>query len=234
MYGLRVLALMLAVSAVPTATGFAETHLAQVTGRVTLVGRLPVPIAYTPTKEPDVCGTAPQSSDEVVVAAEGAVRYAVVSLSGMGPSGRAAQMSVTLDQKRCRFEPHVVLIPAGATLEILNSDNTLHNVRTTSKKNPPFNKAQPKAVKKIKQIFNAAPERIKVQCDAHSWMSAWIIVQENPYYAITDAQGQFTLNNVAPGEYTLTYWHERFGEQTSRITVPHAGTVSVDLIFHAK
>ena len=234
MRGLMVLALVLTVWAIPSATVFAQTHLTRVTGRVTLKGKLPVPKTYTPSKEQDICGTGPQSSDEVVVAADGAIRYAVVSLSGVGPAGRVAQRSVTLDQKRCRFEPHVVLLPAGATLEILNSDNTLHNVRTTSKKNPPFNKAQPKTVKKMKQVFTAAPERIKVQCDAHSWMSAWIIVQENPYYAVTDSQGQFALDSVAPGEYTLTYWHERFGEQTSRITVPPAGTVSVDLTFHAE
>jgi plastocyanin len=170
----------------------------------------------------------------MVVGADKGIGYAVVSLKNVDGGRMNAQASVILDQQGCRFQPHVVLIPRGATLEILNNDKILHNVRTTSKKNPPFNKAQPKFLKKIKHTFKAAPEKIKVQCDAHSWMSAWIVVQEHPFYAVTDASGQFTLTDVPAGTYTIESWHEKLGAQTATVTVPATGTVTADFTFKGK
>ena len=202
-----------------------------ITGRILFDGNIPAPIHYTPSKDTQVCGTGDHVSDEMVVGADKRIGYVVVSLKNVDGGRMNAQASVILDQQGCRFQPHVVLIPRGATLEILNNDKILHNVRTTSKKNPPFNKAQPKFLKKIKHTFKAAPEKIKVQCDAHSWMSAWIVVQEHPFYAVTDASGQFTLTDVPAGTYTIESWHEKLGTQTATVTVPATGTVTADFTF---
>jgi len=202
-----------------------------ITGRILFDGDIPAPIHYTPSRDTQVCGKGDHVSDEMVVGADKGIGYAVVSLKNVDGGRMNAQASVILDQQGCRFQPHVVLIPRGATLEILNNDKILHNVRTTSKKNPPFNKAQPKFLKKIKHTFKAAPEKIKVQCDAHSWMSAWIVVQEHPFYAVTDEQGLFTMDHVPPGTYTLKYRHERFGEQTQEVEVREAETTPADLSF---
>jgi plastocyanin len=211
----------------------ASAGTGSITGRVVVQGKIPPPVPYTPTKDVQVCGAGTHTSDEVVVGANNGIRYVVVSLvSVSGASPPAARASVTLDQRGCRFQPHVVLIPAGATLEILNSDGILHNIRTTSRRNPPFNKAQPKFVKKLTHVFAAAPEKIKVQCDAHSWMSAWIVVQDHPYYAVTDEQGRFTLTGVPAGAYTVEYWHERLGVQTAAVRVPGGETVTADCIFN--
>ena len=201
------------------------------TGRILFDGDIPAPIYYTPSRDTQVCGTGDHVSDEMVVGADKGIGYAVVSLKNVDGGRMNAQASVILDQQGCRFQPHVVLIPRGATLEILNNDKILHNVRTTSKKNPPFNKAQPKFLKKIKHTFKAAPEKIKVQCDAHSWMSAWIVVQEPPFYAVTNASGQFTLTDVPAGTYTIESWHEKLGVQTATVTVPATGTVTADFTF---
>ena len=205
-----------------------------ITGRILFDGDIPAPIHYTPSKDTQVCGTGDHVSDEMVVGADKGIGYAVVSLKNVDGGRMNARASVILDQQGCRFQPHVVLIPRGATLEILNNDEILHNVRTTSKKNPPFNKAQPKFLKKIKHTFKAAPEKIKVQCDAHSWMSAWIVVQEHPFYAVTDASGQFTLTDVPAGTYTIESWHEKLGAQTATVTVPATGTVTADFTFKGK
>jgi plastocyanin len=205
-----------------------------ITGRILFDGDIPAPIHYTPSKDTQVCGTGDHVSDEMVVGADKGIGYAVVSLKNVDGGRLNARASVILDQQGCRFQPHVVLIPRGATLEILNNDEILHNVRTTSKKNPPFNKAQPKFLKKIKHTFKAAPEKIKVQCDAHSWMSAWIVVQEHPFYAVTDASGQFTLTDVPAGTYTIESWHEKLGAQTATMTVPATGTVTADFTFKGK
>ena len=205
-----------------------------ITGRILFDRNIPAPIHYTPSKDTQVCGTGDHVSDEMVVGADKRIGYVVVSLKNVDGGHMNAQASVILDQQGCRFQPHVVLIPRGATLEILNNDKILHNVRTTSKKNPPFNKAQPKFLKKIKHTFKAAPEKIKVQCDAHSWMSAWIVVQEHPFYAVTDASGQFTLTDVPAGTYTIESWHEKLGTQTATVTVPATGTVTADFTFKGK
>jgi plastocyanin len=205
-----------------------------ITGRILFDGDIPAPIHYTPSRDTQVCGKGDHVSDEMVVGADKGIGYAVVSLKNVDGGRMNAQASVILDQQGCRFQPHVVLIPRGATLEILNNDKILHNVRTTSKKNPPFNKAQPKFLKKIKHTFKAAPEKIKVQCDAHSWMSAWIVVQEHPFYAVTDASGQFTLTDVPAGTYTIESWHEKLGAQTATVTVPATGTVTADFTFKGK
>ena len=202
-----------------------------ITGRILFDGDIPAPIHYTPSKDTQVCGTGDHVSDEMVVGADKGIGYAVVSLKNVDGGRLNARASVILDQQGCRFQPHVVLIPRGATLEILNNDEILHNVRTTSKKNPPFNKAQPKFLKKIKHTFKAAPEKIKVQCDAHSWMSAWIVVQEHPFYTVTNASGQFTLTDVPAGTYTIESWHEKLGTQTATVTVPATETVTADFTF---
>ena len=200
-------------------------------GRVLFDGKIPEPIHYTPSKDTQVCGTGDHVSDEMVISVDRGIRYAVVSLGHLEGARLNARTAVTLDQRGCRFLPHVVLIPRGATLEMLNSDKILHNVRTTSKKNAPFNKAQPKFVKKIKHVFKAAPEKIKIQCDAHSWMNAWVVVQEHPFYAVTDESGQFTLMNVPAGTYTIESWHEKLGMESASVIVPVEGTVTVDFIL---
>ncbi len=201
-------------------------------GTVIFNGQVPEPITYKPTKDIEVCGPGLHTTDAISIGPNKGVQYAVVSLTditGGVPLNRKAKP--TLDQKGCRFVPHVVVVPRGGMLEILNSDGILHNVRTTSSKNAPFNKAQPKFMRKMKHKFTAGPEKIQVNCDAHSWMSAWIVVAEHPYYAVTDADGAFTLPNVPSGTYTIEYWHGTFGTGTATVTVTAGETVVVDGAF---
>jgi len=204
-------------------------------GTVVFNGAVPEPVTYKPTKDTEVCGPGVHTSDEISIGPNRGIQYAVVSLTditGGAPLDRKA--SPRLDQKGCRFVPHVVPVPRGGTLEILNSDGILHNVRTTTKKNASFNKAQPKFMKKMKHKFTAGPEKIKVNCDAHSWMSAWIVVTDHPYYAVTDENGAFTLSDVPAGTYTIEYWHGSLGTNTAIVTVTAGETVVADGAFEGK
>ncbi|MCZ7627012.1 MAG: carboxypeptidase regulatory-like domain-containing protein [Candidatus Methylomirabilis sp.] len=124
----------------------------------------------------------------------------------------------TLDQNVCVYEPHVVKLPAGGALDVLNSDGILHNIHTYSKANPSINKAQPKFKKVLTEKF-AKPEIIKVTCDAHSWMLGWIVVSDHPYVAVTNDKGEFTLNNVPPGTYKLEVWQETLGKKVQDVVV---------------
>src|SRR5437762_13692591 len=106
-----------------------------------------------------------------------------------------------MDQKQCSFVPRVVVVPVGGTVEFLNSDRLLHNVKSAGKENPPFNRAQPHA-RAISFVFKKL-EILRVDCDLHSWMRGWVVVAEHPFYAVTNVQGQFILETVPLGSTPL-------------------------------
>jgi hypothetical protein len=129
------------------------------------------------------------------------------------------------------YEPHVLAVQVGQPMVIRNDDPFLHNVHAQSNVNPPFNFGQPnkdpgKPIDPMK-----APEQFRVKCDVHPWMSAYIQVFEHPYFAVSKADGTFTIENVPPGTYKLTAWHERFGQQQKDVTVEAGKPLTVDLTF---
>lgn len=201
-----------------------------ITGTVTFAGTPPAPSTYTPAKDTQICGTGVHKGEDVVVGANKGIKYVVVSLTDITKGAALEAKPATLDQKGCWFRPHVLLVSVVAPLEILNDDGILHNIHTTSTKNPAFNKAQPKFMKKMTHQFTA-PEVVRVACDVHNWMGAWIVVQEHPYYAVTDDNGNFTLSNVPAGTYTIQYWHEKFGKQTAKVTVSAGGKATANFAF---
>lgn len=185
-----------------------------IVGTVKFVGTPPSPKKITVTKDTAKCGTE-KLSETLVVGPEKGIRWAVVSV--LGAKMEKPSEPPVLDQKGCQFVPHVVVMPAGGSLDILNSDGILHNIHTYSTKNPTINKAQPGFKKKMTEKF-AQPEIIKVTCDAHPWMAGWLVVAESPT-AVTDEKGSFKLANIPAGTYKLKVWHEVLGEQTKEVTV---------------
>jgi plastocyanin len=140
--------------------------------------------------------------------------------------------SFVLDQKVCVYRPHVLVVPINKPVKILNSDGILHNIHTYGKKNPPKNMAQPKFKKELTETF-AQPEAVPVKCDVHGWMSAWIVAVDHPYYAVTDASGKFTIEDVPAGTYTVEYWQEKLGTQTKQVTVAASGSATADFAYPA-
>ena len=165
-------------------------------------------------KDTEKCGTE-ALIEKVVVGAGKGLANAVVSVAGAKGTSTARKASV--DQKGCKFNPHVVAMMPGE-LEIKNSDDILHNVHTYSTANPSINKAQPKFKKTMTEKFEK-PEIIKIQCDAHSWMQGWIVVQAHRYYAVTDEGGAFKLDNVPAGKHKVEVWHETLGKMTKEVEV---------------
>jgi hypothetical protein len=123
-----------------------------------------------------------------------------------------------MDQKDCVFTPRVVLVPAGGTVQFLNSDRLLHNLHSASRDNPTFNRTQPRG-RAIPVAFSK-PEIIRVNCDLHSWMRAWVVVADHPFYGLTNDAGEFELPSVPPGKYTLRIWQETLGITSRDVTVP--------------
>ena len=180
-----------------------------------------------------VCGKE-KDAEELVLSPANGIRNAVVSLQNLPPGTKWASndSSVTVDQKQCAFVPRVVVVPVGGTVEFLNCDRLLHNVKSAGKENPPFNRAQPHA-RSISFKFKK-PEILRVDCDLHSWMRGWVVVAENPFYSVTNEQGEFILDNVPPVKYTLQIWQESLGTMTQELVVGTKGTTTVTVMMAKK
>ncbi len=130
------------------------------------------------------------------------------------PSG-----AVVLDQRNCQYEPRVVGARVGQRVEFINSDPVFHNVRAIAKNNAEFNIAMPNQNDRITQVFSKPEILLETKCSVHPWMSAWIAVVDHPYFSVTNAQGEFEIKGLPPGNYTVEFWHEVFGVQTREIMV---------------
>jgi len=181
----------------------------------------------TVTVDQYVCGKEKDAEDLVLTRDRG-IRNTVVWLQ-TGPPGtkwEGASSPVQMDQKQCVFVPRVVVVPAGGTVEFLNNDRLLHNLHSAApRENPTFNRTQPKG-RTIPIVFKR-PEIVRVDCDLHPWMRAWVVVTEHPFYALTNDQGEFTLANVPPGQYTLQVWQESLGIVTRAVTVSDTAVTTV-------
>ena len=122
------------------------------------------------------------------------------------PAGNA-----TIDQKGCRYTPHVFGVRVGQKIEIINSDPTLHNIHATPKANSEFNTGQPMQGMKTEHTFTAKEVMVPFKCDVHGWMNAYVGVLDHPFFAVTGEDGKFTLKGLPPGTYTVEAWHEKLG-----------------------
>lgn len=209
-----------------------------IVGVVHYDGPTPTPQRVDVKTKEDICHADPIYSEELVVSDDKEVQWVVVSIKGIRlgkPFAKPAEDKdkPTIDQIGCRFEPHIAVVGLGQPLKVLNSDGILHNVHTFSKKNRPKNIAMPGVIKETKLKFRR-PEYIKVKCDIHPWMVAYIVVAEHPYYEVTDEKGVFELKDVPPGTYTLSLWHETLGQVTQHVTVKPGEEARVEFTLSAK
>ncbi len=176
--------------------------------------------------------TKPVYGEAVVVNDNKTLRHVLVYVTD-GLGGRKydpPQEKVIFDQKSCLYTPHVVGIQVGQEFEVRNSDPTLHNVHSLSKENRPFNIAQPKQGMTFTRKFEK-PERFRVKCEVHPWMSAYVGVFTHPFYAVTGDDGTFKIKDLPAGEYTVEAWHEKYGAQTMKVTVGEADTTTVEFTY---
>ncbi len=144
------------------------------------------------------------------------------------PAGEAPKGKVTIDQKGCMYEPHVVGVGVGAELVFKNSDGVLHNVHGLSKVNREFNIGMPANLKEKGQVLNKPEPVFPVKCDVHPWMRAYVAVMTHPYFDVTGADGKFSIANLPAGSYEIEVWHEKLGTATKSVTVDASGTAAAD------
>jgi carboxypeptidase family protein len=136
-----------------------------------------------------------------------------------------------IDQKGCSYTPHVFGMVAGQSLDIINSDATLHNIHAFPEKNEAFNLGMPVQGMKYTKKFDKPEVMVKIKCDVHGWMLAWCGVVTHPFFAVSGPDGTYTIKDLPAGTYTLEAWHEKLGTQTQQVTVGDKDTKTVAWTF---
>jgi hypothetical protein len=175
----------------------------------------------------------PVPDEEVVVGPAGELANVFVYIKN-APAGNypAPAQPAVLDQKGCKYYPHINAVQVGQKLEIKNDDQTLHNVHAMPVVNSPFNEGQPVAgMVATKELDKPEMTPFRIKCDVHGWMKSYMAVMPHPFYAVSQTNGQFTIPNLPPGSYTLVAWHEKYGQQEQQITVGPKESKQVSFTF---
>ena len=138
---------------------------------------------------------------------------------------------VAIDQKGCWFHPRVMGIQTGQTLQVINSDPVTHNIHPLAQINREWNHSQGQGDPPLSRRFIKPEVMIRVKCNIHSWMHAFIGVLDHPYFDVTGATGSFEIKNLPPGTYIVEAWHETLGVQDQKIQVPASTAVQTKFSF---
>lgn len=202
-------------------------------GTVTFAGTPPAPEPINAESDP-YCQRQGELKTETVSVGSGSGLQNVFVYVKDGLGNRTFPVPTTpvvLDQKGCRYTPHVLGVQVGQPFEILSSDNTLHNVHAMAANNREFNKAHQEAGIRHTHTFSATEVMVPFKCDVHKWMNAWVGVLDHPFFAVTAADGTFDIEGLPPGTYTIEAWHERLGTQTQTVTVGEKQTSEAPFTF---
>jgi plastocyanin len=232
-------AIVLAVATLVAGGGISPPLPAQagtgtIKGHIQLAGKLPGNLVIRMGKDPKCSdmNKGKQVVQEVVKAtADGSLGNVFVRLEGTFPSAPVPKTSVVINQDGCVYQPRVAGVRVGQMLEIRNNDNLLHNLHSSSNRDNAFNVAQAKAG--VVNSFKMKSEEVMLHlgCDVHSWMTAYIGVVTNPYFAVSDSAGTYVINNVPPGTYTIDTWHERYGPLKKTVKVAAGAAATVDFSY---
>jgi len=211
-----------------------EATAGSVAGRVVLQGQPPAPDVLSMSADPSCLSAGGEALTEYfVVSDDGGLEnvfvYVKSGLEGLtfAPPATAAR----LDQRGCRYVPHVLGVQIGQPLDVSNSDDTLHNVHAVPDTNAEFNVGQPVKGMTHTQTFTAREIMVRFKCDVHGWMNAYVGVLEHPYFAVTAGGGRFDIRTLPPGTYEIEAWHEKLGTQVQTVTVGEKETKEITFTF---
>jgi plastocyanin len=218
----------------PAAFAPGPTGNASIAGTVKLNGPAPE-MQMTKRQGDPFCAKTPMKEEEVVVGAGGGLKNVVVRIKS-GLTGRydPPAANPVLDQTACMYRPRVQAVVAGQTLQIKNSDQTLHNIHGFKGPSTLFNQAQIPGMAPISRKVTDAEQVIKFKCDVHPWMTAYVVVSGNPFFAVTGDDGSYKITGVPAGKYTVEAWHERYGTKTAEITVEGDKAAAAPFAYDAK
>jgi len=216
-------------------TGAAQTAgRGTIKGHIKLTGKLPGNRVIRMGMDPK-CAEANRGTrviqETVAAAIDGSLANVFVHLQGTFPQTPVPSEPVVLDQRACVYRPRVIGVRVGQTLQVKNSDDWLHNVHSLSARGNEFNVSEPKAG--MVQSFKMKNEEVMmhIKCDVHSWMTTWVGVVTNPYFAVTNDGGNFEIANVPAGSYTILTWHEQYGPLMQTVRVRAGAATTVDFAY---
>ena len=225
-----------AAPAAPIANPVDAATAGNVAGRITFEGTPPQPGVVRMDSDPNCVQPGVTATDEAVIVGDtGALQNVFVYVKdGLGDLRFPIPSSpVVLDQKECRYVPHVIGAQMGQVFEILNSDPTLHNVHAVPAANQEFNTGQPLPGMRHTHRFTTSEVMVPFKCDVHPWMYAYVGVVAHPFFAVTGADGSFNLEGLPPGTYMIEAWHETLGTQTQTVTIGERETGDITFSFQA-
>lgn len=206
-----------------------------ISGKVTYTG---TPVKQKPidmSKEPSCAKqhATPVTTETIVTGPGNTLENVVVYISAGADDANVPSKAVTFTQKGCQYIPHVVVLHTGQELQVVNADQTSHNIHPMPTLNREWNKSQPPGSPNISEKFDQ-PEFIKVKCNIHPWMSGRFAVLKTSHYSVSGDNGAFSLPDLPAGKYTVTAWHEDYGTQVQEVTITGNETKSIDFSFKAK
>lgn len=207
-----------------------DPALGSLSGTITFSGKPIPPRIVQVTKDVETCKKAGDPIDEITVSDDGHLAGVVIEVQGAKPpSGEwtwnEPKDGYVLRQEHCSFSPRVLVIKNGSNVQVYNDDNVAHNVNTGQ-----WNVMQPKGADAIdKPIKSRRP--LRVGCNIHSWMEAWVYPAQTPLYAISDKDGKFSIPNVPPGKYRAVAWHPALRQQRLRVTIDAGKATTQDVSF---
>ena len=220
----------------PNATRVDESRAGRISGRAVFDGQAPPNGSIKMAADPECVRQNPEGASlETILARDGGLDNVFVYIKdGLGTYYfDVPTQPVTLDQKACRYRPHVLGIRVGQPLEISNSDPTLHNVHAVAAANQEFNFPQAVPGMKTKRTFTKREVMVPFRCEVHNWMNAYVGVLDHPFFGVTTDGGKFELKGVPAGTYTVEAWHEKLGTQTAQVTLGEKDAKEISFTFKA-
>ncbi|QQS47433.1 MAG: hypothetical protein IPM66_01870 [Acidobacteriota bacterium] len=207
-----------------------------ISGKIRFDGKRPAPKPIDMDQDPQCARLHQQSvfDDPVSVSADGSLANTFVWIK-RGLDDRQFELPadpVVIDQRGCWFGPRVMGVRVGQTFKVLNSDPVTHNIHPLAEINREWNQSQAPGAEPLTRKFARTEVMIRVKCNIHNWMRAWIGVVDHPYFAVTGGDGSFQLNNVPPGTYTIEVWHEALGRLEKQVSLDASGKITADFEFN--